>query len=279
MISLTKQAYLISIGCARGEIEAYGGAVDAVIPSVTDAEQEQEALNAAVQAGIDSTSGDPLADYVDGLGLTSEAADGATAAVTNVTQATRDATADIDAANQRLTDFDIALERPTATFPRLASALREFTGTAPDIDRVTEAVERTTQSVDDLLDEIEAVGDGTEHIEPIAESFRDLADRTVPNVTRDIVDAFVAIAEDGEIDDAFGRLGENLGETLVDELSAVLSEQLSLSITSEIESAAADGGILSAAGSLGTATGAVVAASTAGHCCGVGGEYLWLSNS
>ena len=75
----------------RGEIEAYGGALDTVIPSVTNAEREQQAFNAAVQSGIDTTKeivGDPLADYVDGLGLTSEAADGATSAITDNNEAT-----------------------------------------------------------------------------------------------------------------------------------------------------------------------------------------------
>ena len=51
---------------ATGEAEAYGGAIDVVIPSVTNLKNEQDALNASIQAGIDAANeavADPLSDY------------------------------------------------------------------------------------------------------------------------------------------------------------------------------------------------------------------------
>ena len=232
----------------RGEIEAYGGAIDTVIPSVTDAEREQQAFNAAVQSGIDATNeivGDPLADYIDGLGLTSEAADSATSGITDTSEATKELTADIDNANERLRDFDIALDRPTVTIPRLASAMQAFAGTAPEVDKVDEAVKQTTRSVDELLDNIRAEGTGISAFESFVlsaeASFEGLADETVPRVTRDIVDAFVSIAEGDEITDAFGRLGERAGFTIIDELSAVLSEQLSDAVIGQLEGVSISG--------------------------------------
>ena len=219
-------------------------AVDTVIPSVVNLTQEQEALNTAVEAGIDTTNeivGDPLGDYVDGLNLTSAAADSATASITNATEATRDATADIDTANERLRDFDDAFQLSEATIPRVTSAMREFTGTAPDIDNVTAAVMSTTLSVDDLLDSVEAVGDGTEHVDAIGESFRSLAEHTVPGVTRDIVSAFVEIAEGGAIEDAFGSLGTRAGNRIVSGLSDVLSEQLSDAVIGNLEGLSVSG--------------------------------------
>ena len=232
----------------RGEIEAYGGAVDTVIPSVTDAEQEQQAFNAAVQSGIDATKeivGDPLADYIDGLGLTSDAADRATSGITDTSEATKELTADIDNANERLRDFDIALERPIVTIPRLASAMQAFAGTAPEVDKVDEAVKQTTRSVDELLDNIRAEGTGISAFESFVLSaeaqFEGLAEDTVPRVTRDIVDAFVNIAEGDDINDAFGRLGERAGYTLIDELSEVLSGQLSTAVIGQLQGVSAAG--------------------------------------
>ena len=85
--------------------------------------------------------------------------------------------------------------------------MREFTGTVPDIEEVEKAVEMTTQSVDDLLDSVEALGDGTTSLDGLETSFRDLSDDIVPGVTRDIIDAFVGIAEGEDIIDAFGGIG------------------------------------------------------------------------
>ena len=45
------------------------------------------------------------------------------------------------AAAAELTDFDDAFQLSEATIPRVTSAMREFTGTAPDIEKVERAVE------------------------------------------------------------------------------------------------------------------------------------------
>ena len=213
-----------------GETENFQQNLQTLIPTITDAEAEQEALNTAVDE-----SGDLLTDIVDSLGLTSDAADTATQSITRLGERVSETGGDIDTASQRLHDFDDAFQLSEATIPRVTSAMREFTGTTPDVDRVTEAVERSTRSVGDLLDEIEAVGDGTRAVGAIEASFQSLADDTVPRVTRDIVDAFVNIAEGDDIPDAFGRLGERAGYTLIDELSSVLSDQLSTAVIGNLQ--------------------------------------------
>ena len=179
--------------------------------------------------------------------MTSEAADRATSGITDTSEATKDLTADIDAANERLRDFDIALDRPTVAIPRLVSAMQAFTGTAPEVDKVDEAVKQTTRSVDELLDNIRAEGTGISAFESFVLSaeaqFEGLAEDTVPRVTRDIVDAFVNIAEGDDINDAFGRLGERVGRTMIDELSEEVSTQLSTAVIGAIDGAGGLGAV------------------------------------
>ena len=99
------------------------------------------------------------------------------------------------AAAAELTDFDSAFQLSEATIPKVTSAMREFTGTAPDVEKVGRAVETTTMSVDDLLDsvgrvppELDEVGDSAERAE------------------RGIVD----------LERAFGDLGSNIIDFVLD---------------------------------------------------------------
>ena len=217
---------------ASGALGDYQGAIETTIPSVVNLESEQDALQSVFE-GFE----DPLADYVAGLESTSGAADEATGHLNRVSTSVRQSGGDIDAAAANLRDFDDAFQLSEVTIPRVTSAMREFTGTAPDVDRVTEAVKSSTRSVEDLLDEIDAIGDGTEALNAIETAFWDLAQDTIPDVTRDIVDAFVGIAEGDDINDAFGRLGTRVGNTLIDEMSGVISEQLSGAIIGKLQSA------------------------------------------
>ena len=144
---------------ASGELGNLNSEFDTLIPSTIDLTEAQKDLNAAVQAGIDTSGvGDPLRDYIDGLHLTSEAADRAFGEINQVGEAIRDA--DFTRAAAELTDFDDAFQLSEATIPRVTSAMMAFTGTAPDVEKVERAVEMTTRSVEDLLDEIEGLGDG-----------------------------------------------------------------------------------------------------------------------
>ena len=144
-----------------------------MIPSVINLTGAQDALNASIQAGIDATNeaiGDPISDYIDGLDLTSESADRAFGEINQVGEAVRDA--DFTSSRRiELTDFDDAFQLSEATIPKVTSAMREFTGTAPDIEKVERAVESTTRSVEDLLDEIEGLGDGTTSLTSLETSF------------------------------------------------------------------------------------------------------------
>ena len=235
---------------ARGEIEGYGDAIETVIPSLANLKNEQDAFNASIQAGIDAANeavGDPISDYIDGLDQTSEAADRAFGSINQVGEAIRNA--DFRAAAAELTDFDSAFQLSEATIPRVTSAMREFTGTAPDIEKVERAVEQTTRSIDDLLDSVERVPGEVE------DAFS-LAERSILGVLDQVPGFLIDIAQDdADITEAFGELGDRIGQSLIGELSGTLTDQLGAVITDAI--AGADGAG-AGAGGLGGASAGIV---------------------
>ena len=242
---------------ARGEIEGYTGGIDTATASVTDHEAELDALR---NAGFYDGLADPLEEYVAALDTTSTAAEKALGAITDLGEGVQRSGGDIGAAAENLKDFDNSAELPTATIPRLTSAMREFTDTADDIPRVTAAIEATTRSVDDLLDSIKGLGSGERALDQLETSFFSISDDVVPEVTRDIIDAFVDIAEGDEIPDAFGMLGERIGDTLIDSMSDVLSDQLGGVIEDELSKVTASS--LASAGATVGISAAVIAAIT-----------------
>ena len=240
---------------ATGEIEGYAGGIDTATASVTNHEAELDALH---NAGFYDGLTDPLADYNAELGITSVAADKAFGVINELGEAA--GSADFTRAADNLRDFDDAFQLSEATIPRVTSAMREFTGTADDIPLVTEAIESTTMSVDDLLDSIEGLGSGERALDQLETSFFSISDDVVPEVTRDIIDAFVGIAEGDEIPDAFGVLGERIGDTLIDSMSDVLSDQLGGVIEDELSKVTAAS--LTSAGATAGIAAAVIAAIT-----------------
>ena len=235
---------------ARGEFEGYGGAIETVIPSLANLKNEQDAFNASIQAGIDAANeavGDPISDYIDGLDQTSEAADRAFGSINQVGEAIRNA--DFRAAAAELTDFDSAFQLSEATIPKVTSAMREFTGTAPDVAKVERAVEQTTRSIDDLLDSVERVPGEVE------DAFS-LAERSILGVLDQVPGFLIDIAQDdADITEAFGELGDRIGQSLIGELSGTLTDQLGAVITDAI--AGADGAG-AGAGGLGGASAGIV---------------------
>ena len=238
---------------ASGQLEDYSASIETVIPSVINLTGAQDALNASVQAGIDATNeaiGDPLSDYIDGLDLTSESADRAFGEINKVGEAVRDA--DFTRAAAELTDFDDAFQLSEATIPKVTSAMREFTGTAPDIARVERAVESTTQSVDDLFDSIDALPN-------VAEDATTDISGGFDRLGSNIIDFVDDLASGGEVETAFENLGSSVADAWVNEFEDVLNERLSDALTDAVTNAAADEGLLTAAGSLGSTIGGVSA--------------------
>ena len=94
-------------------------------------------------------------------------------------------------------------------------------------------------------------------------SFRDLSDDIVPGVTRDILDAFVSIAEGNEIPDAFSELGENIGAGVINSLSGHLADNLADTLTDNFTDALADQGLTAAISGLGSSLGAGIAIAVA----------------
>ena len=237
LASLTRPGDADFYRLAAGEVEGYGGAINTVIPSLVNSEEEQDAFNRAVQAGIDATTeavGDPLTDYINSIGLTSEAADNARSSIERASESTGALGGDAAVAEGRLRDFDDAFKLSEATIPRVTSAMREFTGTAPDIEKVERAVESTTRSVDDLLDTIEGVpGEIT-----VSLGFIESAFNAIP-------DLLVDVANDRSIADAFGELGETVGNSLIESLSTTLTDNLSDALTDALAETEIGGALIS----------------------------------
>ena len=227
---------------ASGQVSEYSTAIDLATVSVVDHQTELETLlNAGFFDGLD----DPIKDYVAALEATSEAADKAFGSINQVGEAVGDA--DFGAAAAELTDFDSAFQLSEATIPKVTSAMREFTGTAPDIEKVEEAVDQTTRSVDDLLNEVDRVPGEVE------DAFS-LAERSILGVLDQIPGFLIDIAQDdADITEAFGELGDRIGQSLIGELSGTLTDQIGAVITDAI--AGADG---AGAGGLGGAGAGIV---------------------
>ena len=214
-------------GVASGQLEDYSASIEIVIPSVTNLTEAQDALNASVQAGIDATNeavGDPLSDYIDGLDLTSESADSAFGSINQVGEAVRDA--DFTRAAAELTDFDDAFQLSEATIPKVTSAMREFTGTAPDIEKVERAVEQTTRSVDDLFDEVQQ---GSEIARDVTDDVLDLG-----NAFQNLDGAILDLLSGGSFQDAFFDLGEGVAETFINSFEKTLSSNLENAINNAL---------------------------------------------
>ena len=221
---------------ARGEIEAYGGAVDTVIPSVTDAEQEQQAFNAAVQSGIDTTKeivGDPLADYIDGLGLTSEAADGATSAITDNNAATREFTGDIDRASERLRDFQGGVENTKRSHIDFTDVVdRQARPAVEDLTTATDEAAQKAEEADAAFRAIDA------SLQSVSGSFRitgqslgDIGDELV-EVTEALRDKKISAEEAAEVTEALFQQA-SLPNNLQREIQNVLDDLQDMEISAE----------------------------------------------
>ena len=205
---------------ASGEIAGYAAGIDTATASVTNHQTELDALTAS-GSGFGDLS-DPLADYNAGLDTTSDVANEALGAITDVGEGVTRAGGDIDAAAANLRNFDVALERPVATIPRVTRAIRDFGGTAPDIEEVGAAVESTTMSVDELLDSIVAIPDETQDaadgavdaFDEIASAAEDIEGAVVP-VLDSITGGLADIREGARVDEAFVNVGLNIGEHLL----------------------------------------------------------------
>ena len=254
-----EQALLTDFGdfwrVASGETEEYTTAIDLATASVVDHQTELETLtNAGFFDGLD----DPIADYVAALEATSDAADDAFGSLNQVGEAVGDA--DFETAAAELRDFDDAFQLSEATIPSVTSAMREFSGTAPDIEKVERAVVTTTQSVDDLLDSIERVPPELDEVGDSA----DRAERGILNLERafgdlgsNIIDFVLDIGSGGGVVEAFVDLGLNVGGAFVDEFEGVLNDRLSNAVIAALEGegagAAAGGAGSSIAASLASA--------------------------
>ena len=214
----------------------YGDAVDAVIPSVTDAEQEQEALNAAVQAGIDTTNeavGDPLADYIDGLGLTSEAADGATSAITDNNAATREFTGDIDRANERLRDFQDGVENTKRSHIDFTDVVDRQA--RPAVEDLTTATDEAAQKAEEADAAFRAIDESLQNVSGsfriTGQSLGDIGDELI-EVTEALKNKQISAEEAAEVTEAlFGaaRLPNNLQR----EIQNVLDDLRDMEISAE----------------------------------------------
>ena len=185
-----------------GELMGYGDAVDAVIPSVTDAEQEQQALNAAVQAGIDSTSGDPLGDYVDGLELTSEAAGDALGVINEVGESINNA--DFTQAEAELYDFQDAVENTKRSHIDFRDVVdRETTPAIEDLTTATDMAKQAAEESASAFDALDMVmSDVPDATQMATNSFLDFSDDAIRAVDN-IVQAF---------DPLFAVVGDTAGE-------------------------------------------------------------------
>ena len=220
----------------RGEIEAYGGALDTVIPSVTDAEREQQAFNAAVQSGIDTTKeivGDPLADYIDGLGLTSEAADGATSAITDNNAATREFTGDIDRASERLRDFQGGVENTKRSHIDFTDVVdRQARPAVEDLTTATDEAAQKAEEADAAFRAIDA------SLQSVSGSFRitgqslgDIGDELV-EVTEALRDKKISAEEAAEVTEALFQQA-SLPNNLQREIQNVLDDLQDMEISAE----------------------------------------------
>ena len=180
---------------ASGQVEDYTEAIQATIPSLVNLTRSENALTAAIEANLQTlqaATGDPLSDYIDGLTLTSEAADAAFGSINRVGEAVRDA--DFRRAEAELRDFDDAFRLSEATIPRVRSEMERFTGTLPD---ATRSIRDTTIQLRNLSQEAQSAAREAEFLNA-SFSALDAFDPRTPDLNAQSFDTVGFAARTGE---------------------------------------------------------------------------------
>ena len=180
---------------ASGHVEDYTQSIETSIPSLVNLTRSENALTAAIEANLQtlrSATGDPLSDYIDGLTLTSEAADAAVGSINRVGEAVRDA--DFRRAEAELRDFDDAFRLSEATIPRVRSEMERFTGTLPDASR---SIRDTTIQLQNLSQEAQSAAREAEFLNA-SFSALDAFDPRTPNLNAQSFDTVGFAARTGE---------------------------------------------------------------------------------
>jgi len=180
---------------ASGQVEDYTESIQATIPSLVNLTAAENALTAAIEANLQTlqaATGDPLSDYIDGLTLTSEAADAAFGSINRVGEAVRDA--DFRRAEAELRDFDDAFRLSEATIPRVRSEMERFTGTLPD---ATRSIRDTTIALRNLSQEAQAAARDAEFLNA-SFSALDAFDPRTPDLNAQSFDTVGFAARTGE---------------------------------------------------------------------------------
>ena len=157
--------------------------------------RSENALTAAIEANLQTlqaATGDPLSDYIDGLTLTSEAADAAFGSINRVGEAVRDA--DFRRAEAELRDFDDAFRLSEATIPRVRSEMERFTGTLPD---ATRSIRDTTIQLRNLSQEAQSAAREAEFLNA-SFSALDAFDPRTPDLNAQSFDTVGFAARTGE---------------------------------------------------------------------------------
>ena len=180
---------------ASGHVEDYSESIQATIPSLVNLTRSENALTAAIEANLQTlqkATGDPLSDYIDGLTLTSEAADAAFGSINRVGEAVRDA--DFRRAEAELRDFDNAFRLSEATIPRVRSEMERFTGTLPD---ATRSIRDTTIQLRNLSQEAQSAAREAEFLNS-SFSALDAFDPRTPDLNAQSFDTVGFAARTGE---------------------------------------------------------------------------------
>ena len=180
---------------ASGQVEDYTESIQATIPSLVNLTRSENALTAAIEANLQTlqaATGDPLSDYIDGLTLTSEAADAAFGSINRVGEAVRDA--DFRRAEAELRDFDDAFRLSEATIPRVRSEMERFTGTLPD---ATRSIRDTTIQLRNLSQEAQSAAREAEFLNA-SFSALDAFDPRTPDLNAQSFDTVGFAARTGE---------------------------------------------------------------------------------
>ena len=180
---------------ASGQVEDYTESIQATIPSLVNLTEAENALTAAIEANLQTlqaATGDPLSDYIDGLTLTSEAADAAFGSINRVGEAVTDA--DFRRAEAELRDFDDAFRLSETTIPRVRSEMERFTGTLPDASR---SIRDTTIQLRNLSQEAQAAAREAEFLNA-SFSALDAFDPRTPDLNAQSFDTVGFAARTGE---------------------------------------------------------------------------------
>ena len=180
---------------ASGQVEDYTESIQTTIPSLVNLTRSENALTAAIEANLQTlqaATGDPLSDYIDGLTLTSEAADAAFGSINRVGEAVRDA--GFRRAEAELRDFDDAFRLSEATIPRVRSEMERFTGTLPD---ATRSIRDTTIQLRNLSQEAQSAAREAEFLNA-SFSALDAFDPRTPDLNAQSFDTVGFAARTGE---------------------------------------------------------------------------------